>query len=54
MLYILPPGESPGGLFIRVVGGSGNNVQSPPNYPVYTEYKVLMALQSLCTLNYLM
>jgi hypothetical protein len=33
--------ESPGGLFIEVVRGSNNNVQTSPDYPIYIEYTVI-------------
>jgi hypothetical protein len=46
-------GESPEGLFIRVVRMSGNNVRtSLSNHPVYTECAIMGALQSFHTLNY--
>jgi hypothetical protein len=46
-------GESPGGLFIGEVRGSGNNVQTaPPNCPIYIECKVMRVLQPFYTFNY--
>jgi hypothetical protein len=52
-MHLFPPmGESPGGLFIGVVRRSGSNVQTPPNYPIYTECTVIGVSQSFHTSDY--
>jgi hypothetical protein len=48
-----PLGESPVGLFIGVIRGSGNIVRTAPlNHLVYTECTVIGALQSFHTFDY--